>query len=56
MMYEFYYSDLDNEALIQARVEQEAEALHQHRQHDDPTSPLVAAISLNIQDNKNCQN
>lgn len=55
MMYEFYYSDLDNKALIQARVEQEAEALHQHRQHDDPTSPPEATIYLSIQGDENCQ-
>lgn len=50
MMYEFYYSDLDNEELMQAKVEQEAEALRQHRQCYDPTSPLMRTMSVNVYD------
>ncbi len=46
MMYEFYYSDLDNKELMQAKEEQEAEALRQHRQCYDPTSPFMTTTSV----------
>jgi len=55
MMYEFYYSDLDNEALMQAKVEQEAEALRQHRQRYDPTSPFMTTMSVDVYDDEALQ-